>query len=66
MEDQNLKFERDQCVHERDQIHGVTFAHVVEYPGTRVGSRLCIYTLTFFDPDRKKKDGNSRTSSAPG
>jgi hypothetical protein len=56
MEDQNSEFECDLCVYERDQIHGSTFAQVIEYPGTSVGSRLCEYALTFLDPSGRSKE----------
>jgi hypothetical protein len=60
MKDQNSECELDRCVQEREQIFGVTSALVVEYPGTRAGSRLCDYKLTFYDPDQKEKKKETR------
>jgi hypothetical protein len=47
-------------VQERDAIGGVTAAHVMEYPGTRVGTRLCDYRLTFYEPGTKGKERETR------
>lgn len=50
MKDDRSEIDLDLCVQEREAIFGVTSALVVEYPGTRSGSRLCNYNLTFYDP----------------
>lgn len=60
MKDKKVEIELDQCVQEREEIFGVTSALVVQYPGTRSGSRLCDYKLTFYDPDEKDKKKETR------
>lgn len=60
MKDKKVEIELDQCVQERKEIFGVTSALVVEYPGTRSGSRLCDYKLTFYEPDQKEKKKETR------
>ncbi|WP_420737754.1 hypothetical protein [Bradyrhizobium japonicum] len=50
MKDDRSQIYLGECVEERKTIIGVTSAFVMEYPGTRSGSRLCDYNLTFYDP----------------
>ena len=60
MDSEISKCELDMDVQERDSIGGVTAAHVMEYPGTRVGSRLCDYRLTFYKPGAEGKERETR------
>jgi hypothetical protein len=60
MDSQDSKCELDMDVQEGDKIGGVTAAHAMEYPGTRVGSRLCEYGLTFYEPGTKGKERETR------
>lgn len=66
MKDDRSGIDRDLCVQERGKIFGVTSALVVEYPGTRSGSRLCDYNLAFYDPvccddpDQQEKNKETR------
>ena len=60
MKDDRSEINLGLCVQEREKIFGVTSAFVVEYPGTRSGSRLCDYNLTFYDPDQKEKKKETR------
>ena len=64
MKDDRSEINLDLCVQEREKIFGITSALVVEYPGTRSGSRLCDYNLTFYDPvfsdDQQDKNRETR------
>jgi len=66
MVDDPLGTDPDRCVLEREKIFGVTSAHVVTQMGTRNGSRLCDFNLTFYDPvfyddpDQKEKSKETR------